>query len=297
MNTLKKYLFVLFSLGYQSLCAQEDLSKMLEDSLPKQKDYTYATFKGTRVVNGHSVELRGKGTLEFLISHRFGRLNSGFREFFGLDQATIRLGLDYTLLDRLAIGIGRSSLEKTYDAFVKYKLLRQSNTMPVTATFFASVAINGSEFSDPQKQDYFNGRLAYTYQVLIARKFGERLSLQLTPTLIHRNLVPSEEDQNDILSLGVAGRYKISKRIAIVGEYFYLFPGKTADTFFAPVALGFDIETGGHVFQLHFTNAQAMIEKQFIPLTTGNWRNGDIHFGFNILRVFDLSRKKDKPAE
>jgi predicted porin len=291
----------LFQIAISSqLYAQEDLLTLLEkDTVQKQqKEYTYATFKSTRVINGQSVETQKARVLQFLISHRFGRLNSGAYNFFGLDDATIRLGLEYGINDVLTIGIGRSSLEKTYDGFVKYKLLRQSTgagAMPVSVVLFASTAINTLTFNEPERDNLFSSRLSYTYQVIIGRKFSEKLSLQLSPTVVHRNLVAGALDQNDVYAAGVAGRYKLTKRTSLNAEYFYILPGKTADDYYNSLSLGFDIETGGHVFQLHFTNSQGMIEKFFVPATNGNWLKGDIYFGFNISRVFSLKKEDRKP--
>lgn len=271
----------------QKLQAQDDLL----DQLQQQPDtaghsYTIATFKGTRLINGHSVELRNRKVLDFIISHRFGRLNSGAYHFFGLDEANIRLGLDYGISDRLNAGIGRSSFEKVYDGFIKYKFLRQGNAAgasPLSAVAFASAAVG--TLRSPHELSLLN-RLTYTWQLLLARKFSEHLSLQLMPTLVHRNLTLSEQDDNDIYVLGAGGRYKLSKSVALNLEYYYQFNQPLPAPNQHALAIGFDIETGGHVFQLHLTNARAMQEKGFITQTTGNFFKGDIHFGFNVSRVF-----------
>ncbi|WP_222931807.1 DUF5777 family beta-barrel protein [Hymenobacter lutimineralis] len=276
--------------GAAPAVAQDSLLNQLttQDSL-RTPEPVVATFKGTRVSNGHSIETPGQGVLLFLISHRFGTLNSGAYNFFGLDQATIRLGLEYGLNDRLAVGVGRSSLEKTYDGFVKYRLLRQQPThMPVSVTLFGSTALTTLRFGNERP---FRSRLTYMYQALAARKFSPGLSLQLMPTLVHRNFVATERDNNDVLALGIAGRQKLSKRVALTLEYYYLLPGPTADDFRNSLAVGFDIETGGHVFQLHFTNSQGMIEKFFVPQTQGNFWDGDIYFGFNVSRAFGVKHK------
>lgn len=274
----------------------QDLLNQLQnqpaDSL--RREYVTATFKGTRVVNGHSVETPGAGSLVFLISHRFGMLNSGAYEFFGLDQATIRLGLEYGLTDNLTVGVGRSSLEKTYDGFVKYKAVRQSSgprPVPVSVTLLATSAVSTLKF-EPQPERSTTSRFTYTYQALLARKFSPNLSVQLMPTLVHRNYVALRRDQNDVYALGAAARQKLTKRVALTAEYYYLLPGSTADDYRNSLAVGFDIETGGHVFQLHFTNSQGMIEKFFVPQTTGNFFDGDIYFGFNISRAFQLHEQK-----
>lgn len=273
-------------------------SQGLLDELEEQQDtipevmLTSATFKGTRIINGHSVELRKEGVLEFMISHRFGRLNSGAYELFGLDQASIRIGLEYALLDKLMIGIGRSSFEKTYDGFLKYRLLQQqsgSKNIPVSVTGFSSIAINTLR-RPVDREISGKHRLDYTYQLLIARKFNDYLSLQLAPTLIHRNLTETAAMNNDLFALGFGGRMKLTKRMAITAEYFMrLSPEAELDAgYYDAIALAFEIETGGHVFQLNFTNAQAMIEEGFITETTGQFFKGDIHFGFNISRAFQL---------
>ena len=200
---MKRTFYTLFIilLGFSSgLIAQDDLMDLLGDS-PQTTDYTYATFKTTRIINAQSVENPASGVLMFLIQHRFGRINTGGYEFFGLDQATIRLGLEYGITKRLAVGIGRSSYEKTYDGFLKYKILRQSTglrKMPVSMSYYVSTAITSLKWEDQGVEDrtnYFSSRVSYTHQLLIARKFSNALSLQLLPTLIHKNLVPTTEDQ------------------------------------------------------------------------------------------------------
>lgn len=279
------------------LRAQDDLLRLLDSQTVDRQavDVAAATFKGTRIINGHSVETAAGGDLQFLISHRFGTLNSGAYQFFGLDQATIRLALEYGLTPRLMVGIGRSSFEKTYDGFAKYRLLRQSSgarSVPVSLTALTSVAAKTLRSPDPSRAFPFSTRLAYTYQLLIARKFSDRTSLQLSPTLVHRNLVESRQEENQVYAVGIGGRQKLSNRIALTAEYFYLLPGPTADRFYNSLSAGLDIQTGGHVFQLHVTNSKGMVEKLFIPETFGTWGRGDLYFGFNIVRSFSL--KPDK---
>lgn len=276
--------------------AQDDLLQQLEQQTTTEAkpDVVTATFKGTRIVNGQSVELPAAGSMQFLIGHRFGQLNSGAYNFFGLDQATIRLGLEYGLNDRLAVGIGRSSMDKTFDGFVKYKALRQTTgarAMPLTLTLLATTTITTLKFPVGADRST-SARLAYSYQALLARKFSPSLSVQLMPTLVHRNLVPTPTDDNDVYAVGGALRQKLTKRLALTAEYYYVLSGETADQTHNPLAIGFDIETGGHVFQLHFTNAQGMVDPLFIPRTTGNFFKGDIFFGFNISRSFGLNHKK-----
>lgn len=257
-------------------------------------NYTIATFKANRIINLHSIENTAKGVLDIKISHRFGFVNGGFSELFGLDQASIRIGGDFGLTDRIMIGLGRSSFEKTYDGFIKAKLLRQSNgskVMPVSASLMASTAIKTIEFQDPDRVNYFSSRLYYVFQGMLARKFNESLSLQLSPTLVHRNLVRTRSESNDVFALGFGARCKISNRSSINVEYIYVFPDQLAPGYRNSLSLGFDIETGGHVFQLHFTNSTSMIEKGFVTETIGDWANGGIHFGFNVSRVFTVGKR------
>lgn len=297
---MKKTLLILLFLGLYGHIAAQDLMEILDEETPQHKEYVSATFKGTRIINGHSVENRKKGVLEFLISHRFGRINDGIDEFFGLDNSNIRFALEYALTDDLMFGIGRSSFEKTYDGFVKYKLLKQTTgekPFPLSVSLFGSTAWKTLKDYDPDDKPDFSDRLFYTTQVLIARKFNEDLSLQLSPTYVHRNTVETDADPHDIFAVGAGGRYKISKRVSVNAEYFYtinpLESVNTKDAF----ALSVDIETGGHVFQLMVSNAITMIEKAFITETTDDFFKGDIHFGFNISRAFQIGNKKRKNPE
>jgi len=295
---LKYWLFIVGLLISLPAISQDDILSLLdEEQNTSNIQYIQNTFKGTRLINGHSTELQSKGVLEFLISHRFGRLNSGIYDFFGLDDANIRLGLDYGISDRLSVGAGRSSYEKVYDGFVKYQLVRQSTGMrkaPITVTLFGSTSVKTLKSPDSDTTIPFEQKLAYTTQLLIARKFSEKLSLQLVPSLVHRNYVSDWWDENTIIALGFGGRYKISKRIALTGEYYYRFMGRDASNISDSFSLGVDIETGGHVFQLIFTNSRQMNEKGFITETDGQWQDADVHFGFNISRVFYLNTGKKK---
>lgn len=268
----------------------EDLLALIDEE--ETTEYTYATFKTNRIINLHSIENTSKGVLDIKISHRFGFLNSGISDLFGLDQASIRIGGDYGINNWLMIGLGRSSFEKTYDGFMKIKLLRQSKgkkKMPITASFLASTAIKTGEFQNPDRINYLTSRMYFTFQSLIGRKLNESISIQLSPTLVHRNLVRTNSESNDVFSLGIGGRMKLNKRTSLNAEYIYVLPGQLAPGYRNSLSIGFDIETGGHVFQLHFTNSTSMIEKGFITETIGNWLDGDIHFGFNVSRVFSVN--------
>jgi opacity protein-like surface antigen len=279
------------------LQAQTDsLMQMLGDSLSSASGSSVVTgtFKATHVINMQTIESPAAGALNFVIQHRFGQLNSGSYNFFGLDNASLRLGLEYGLTDRLAIGIGRSSVQKTFDGSIKYKLLRQTSGMhaiPVSLSLFGSISNYTQHYTD---KEYLNAnyRTAYATQLLIARKFSGHLSVQLAPTWIHYNLVPTTGDRNDVFAIGGGARMKITNRMSINVEYNYLLPDQLVSTdVHNSFSLGWDIETGGHIFQLVFSNSQSMIETQYIGQTTGRWSKGDIYFGFNISRNFNLSKK------
>ena len=277
------------------LLAQEDLLSLLGADQEEQIEYTTASFKTNRVINLHSMESTAGGVFDFKISHRFGFLNGGLYELFGLDNASIRIGGDFGVSNRLTIGAGRSSYEKTYDGFVKYKFLRQSTgkrKMPLSGAIVASSAIKTVNWPNPDRENYFSSRLNYTFQLILGRKFSESLTLQLSPTLVHRNLVKTFQEKNDVFALALAGRIKITSRVALNGEYIYVFPDQLAPGFRNSLSIGFDLETGGHVFQLHFTNSTAMVGHGYITETIGDWRQGGIHFGFNISRVFTVKRSK-----
>jgi hypothetical protein len=272
-----------------------DLMAPLESEAAQNKavDYTTATFKTTRLVNGHTVENVGKGVLDVKISHRFGTLNKGAYELFGLDNATMRMGLDYGISKRLMVGVGRSTFQKTYDGFVKFKLLRQSTgkvSMPVTVSYVGTVALMSLKWADTSRKNYFSSRLSYTHQLIIGSKLSEGVSLQIMPTFIHRNLATYTDEPNDLYALGAGGRFKLTRRLSFNVEYYYQIPGYKVKGTTNPLALGFDIETGGHVFQLHFTNSTGMTERNFISGTTGKWEKGDVLFGFNISRVFTIGK-------
>ena len=295
------FLALILSLISFGIFAQDDLMNIINQDSTKEINYTTATFKSTRVMNGHSIERMVPGQLDVRISHRFGTLNSGGYNFFGLDQSNIHLGLEYGIFKWLMIGVGRSEFEKTYDGFAKFSILRQSSgakVMPVSVSVVTSIALKTLKFADQTRTNYFTSRLAYVTQILVARKINEAFSVQLTPSYLHRNLVATELDPNDIYALGAGARVKLSKRISLNGEYYYIANPKTylSQQIYNPLSLGFDIETGGHVFQLFFTNSLGMTEKQFIGATTGQWKKGDIHFGFNISRVFTLKKNK-KPSD
>jgi opacity protein-like surface antigen len=298
---MNRFLFILLAaVPFQRLDAQDStLLHMLNDSMEAHtgKSYVSGTFKATHIINMQTVESTAAGALSFVIQHRFGKLNSGSYNLFGLDNATLRLGLDYGITDRLNVGIGRSSYLKTFDGFVKYKLLQQTEgkQMPVSVSVLGTITnytqrITGKEYLTA------NLRTAYSGQLLIARKVSRILSLEVIPTYLHYNLVPTVADKNDVFALGMGGRVKITNRMSINAEYDYLPSNQVVSTtVHKSFSLGWDIETGGHVFQLVFSNSQSMLETQYLTQTDGTWGKGDIYFGFNISRNFNLKKHNKKP--
>jgi hypothetical protein len=279
---------LILTINCNSGLAQGDLLKQLEERSEPATEMVQGTFHTMRLINGQSVETLERGVLDFVISHRFGRLNSGAYNFFGLDDANIRLGLEYGISDRFNVGLGRNSFFKTYDGYLKYKFLRQQEgerSIPVSVVYFSNIAINTLRRTDIELD--FSQRLGFTQQILIARKFTEKLSIQLAPTYVHLNLVERSTQSSGTYALGMGGRYRITPGTSLNAEYFHRFNNLLPGTYNA-FSIGFDLETGGHVFQLHLTNARAMTETAFIPLTTGNFFGGDIHFGFNITRSFQV---------
>ena len=301
---VKKFLVIIAGFFVANISfAQDttDISKMLEDELKatdlNKTSYTTATFKTTRLIDGHSIENTAPGVLDVKISHRFGTIggaNGGAYNFFGLDNATMRLGFDYGLTHNLMIGIGRSTSLKTYDAFFKWKIVRQSTgkrKMPVTISYVPTIGL--ISFKDTATYKFFSSRINFTHQLLIGRKMSDGLSLQVMPTVVHRNY-PVDNGPNDVFAIGIGGRQKLSKRTSFNAEYYYQIPKYRVPGSTNVLSLGFDIETGGHVFQLHVTNSSSMTESNFITGNKGSWGKGDILFGFNISRVFTVGKKHNK---
>jgi hypothetical protein len=265
------------------------LLDLVKDSV-EQTEFIKNAFKSTRIINGQSIEMLGAGSLDFRILHRFGPINSGPDNFFGLDQSSVRLSFDYAPYNDLLVGIGRSTARKELDGFVKYRLLQQSigaRVFPITVVLVAGMTLWTGAFEDETVANYFTSRMGFFQQVLIGRKFSDLFTLQLSPTLIHENFVPLTTDSHDIFALGVGGRIRLTNRISMTVDWYHPFH-QLADGFYDPLAIGFDIETGGHVFQVHLSNSVGMNERAFITETTGNWLKGGIRMGFNISRVFQL---------
>lgn len=294
-------LFVCFSTVNTIAQDSTDVMANLEKETAKDEtNYTTATFKTTRVVSGQSTENTAPGVLDLRINHRFGQLNSGLYNLFGLDEASMRLGFDYGITKNIMVGIGHSTYQKTYDVFFKVKLLRQSTgkiNMPITLSYVPVVAFNTLKTNPPtDPKPSLSDRTSFTNQLIIGRKFSESFSLQLMPTYIYKDNVPNVTlpySKRNTFAMGIAGRQKISRRVSLNAEYYYQLPDTQGPLSTNVLSLGVDIETGGHVFQLHFTNSRGMTEKAFITETTGKWEDGDILFGFNISRVFNVKKTKN----
>lgn len=301
MNQSSRILFtlslaLLFSMAAQ---AQDDLLDLLDSTnVDTQSRQVFATFKTTRIVNGHSIETVKRKSLDFRVTHHFGDVsgeNGGVHTLYGLDQAAdIRIAFEWGINDRLTLGAGRSKIGELLDGYAKYRLLGQTtdNKIPVSTTLLINAGFS------PQKNlngEYNNAahRLSYTYQLLIARKFTPGFSLQLMPTVLHRNYLFNPEDQHDLFSLGIGGRLKLSKRVALLADYFHTFSQfrqQNSSLYSAPLGFGIEIETGGHVFHMFFTNNAGIVENAFIPNTTSSWTEGEFKFGFNISRTFSLGK-------
>ena len=281
--------------------AQDDLLAELNSSeQSKKSEKIIATFKTSRIVNGHSIETVARKSMDFRITHHFGDVAGdagGVHTLYGFDNASdIRIAFEFGLTDRLTLGVGRSKQSEMLDAYLKYKLLQQTtdDKMPVSVTLFTNGAIV-SQKATGTEYDNFAHRTSYTYQALIARKFNSNVSLQLMPTLLHRNYIFNSKDENDLFSLGIGGRVKLTRSLALLADYFYSFSRfrqDNASTYYNPLGIGVEIETGGHVFHMFFTNNGSILENSFLANTTSSWGKGEYKFGFNISRTFGIGKRK-----
>ena len=291
----KKIICSIFIVSFFSIKAQtQEVDLFAEKNDQKIKDITTATFKSNRIINGHSIENVGVGVLDLKILHRFGPMNLGGYELFGLDQASMRMGLDYGINKRLMVGVGRSTYLKQFDGFLKYKIIQQQTgirNIPISVSYAATMIYKSlKQSANALYDEYTSDKFSYAHQILIARKFNDQFSLQFSPTLIHYNLIATSNLPNDFKSIGVGFRQRISKRVNITSEYFFRID--KLDGYNDPLTVGLDIETGGHVFQLHVTNSTGMTERTFINETTGAWGKGDLRFGFNLTRAFTFKKPK-----
>ncbi len=304
------FLLMIASSATMPLTAQINLDSTLGNDTNRMHEVVDATFKTTRIINSQSVETIHRHELDFKVDHRFGDIagaNGGATNFFGLDNSTdIKIGFEYGITDDLNVGIARAKgatrVSQLYEANVKYRLLRQTvdGRIPVSMTAYASLTIPGvkadQNIGEATSYNGFSDRLNTVVQLIIARKFGAGLSLALHPTYIRRNTTADYDGENNLFALGIGGRLKVSRRMALVMDYFLPFRSaaskeRYADaitTLYNPLGIGLEIETGGHVFNLNFTNATAIQEMQYIPETTTSWRKGQFRWGFTISRRFSL---------
>tara|TARA_B110000003_G_scaffold18982_2_gene18527 strand:+ start:14213 stop:15103 length:891 start_codon:yes stop_codon:yes gene_type:complete len=268
----------------------QNLLDLLNEGVVEETRPVEATFKDTRIVNVQSNETPAQGVMHFVIAHRFGTLNSGIYELWGLDNAQMRMALDYGLNDRLAVGVARNTYQKTYEINVKSRLLRQSvgpEAFPLSVTWYSVAMANGLRPLEGQAMP-FSHRLSYVHQIVLARKMTEKWSLALVPSFVHRNVVETPDEVHDVWTAGVGTRWKVAPRVSLNGEYHHYLSQQFDDRFSPSLSLGVDLETGGHVFQLHVTNARGMFERSFLAEPAGKWATGDVYFGFNLSRVFTV---------
>lgn len=283
---MKKLNILFLLLPLFALSQEDDLLKEI-DSATVSETYEIAAFKGLKIVNFESTKMVPQKQLYFVVSHRFGSIKTGIEDFFGLDQAVTRLNFIYGITDGINLGVSRSSFQRTYESSLKLRLLRQKRGgSPFTVVLFNTVLLNTALDEELLPGLKFENRLGYSTQVLISKKLSSNLSLQLIPSYFHDNLVAIDEQENSQYSIGIGGRHKLTKRWSVNMDYGLHLNRASNSAFKNPFSIGFDLETGGHVFQLHFTNAQPMNTNTFLGQATGDWSDGDVFFGFNLSRVF-----------
>ncbi|MBP6557213.1 MAG: hypothetical protein KAX93_03555 [Flavobacterium sp.] len=277
----KVVLMLLFPL---SLFAQDDLLNEI-DTVKADKSKVESAFKALKIVNIESTKLAAKGDLYFIVAHRFGSIKDGFEGLYGLDNAVTQLKFVYGLTDWLTLSGART--EVAYDFSGKFLMKSQENDgFPFTIAGFASLGLNNTLKESNYPEMKFDNRLIYVTQLLISRKVNTNLSLELAPTYFHENFVIDDNQDNSQYAIGMGGRYKFAKRWSLNIDYAAHLNRSDSSPFRDPLSIGVDLETGGHVFQMHFSNSQGIHEAGFLGNTTGDWGRGDIFFGFNLLRVF-----------
>ncbi len=279
---MKRFLLSILFLPLLST-AQDDLLAEIDTAAAPEN--VEAAFKALKIVNLESTKLAAKKDLYFIVAHRFSSVKDGFEGFFGLDNAVTQIKFVYGLTDWLTIAAGRS--EQAYDVSAKYRLQPQmKDGFPISIVAFNSVAFNNTLKPSLYPNMEFSNRMTYVTQLLLSRKFSENFSFELAPTYFHENFVPNDEQDNSQYAIGAGGRYKFGKRWSVNVDYAAHLNRAGSSIYRNPLSVGVDLETGGHVFQMHFTNSQGIHEAGFLGQSTGNWSNGDVYFGFNLLRVF-----------
>ena len=295
INNRSRLLFFAFIFCAISIAKAQETSLLdaVADTTPKVEKISGA-FKSSRVIHAHSIEMVHKNNLDFRILHRFGLVSDGIKELFGLDQASMRMGFDYGLSDDFTVGVGRSTFKKEYDAFLKYRILQQSTgdkKIPVSLIITGGAMIRSIDeiSADGVYKLQAGDKTSYYFQTIVGRKFNDKFSLQFSPIYLHMNYVDAKNLDNDLFAVGGGARYKLSKHFALTMDYHHVFGSRPTGTY-DPLAIGVDIETGGHVFQLHFSNAAGMNERAFLYETTDQFFKGEIRFGFNLSRMFNLNK-------
>jgi hypothetical protein len=294
---MKKIYLVIFVMSTILLpvYAQDDLMKQLESTTPPAKEPVLATFKSTKIINVQTNETNKKRNLDFRVTHLFGNIGEesggGVHNLYGLDQSQdIRIAFHYGITDKLMVGLSRAKRDENFEGEVKYRLLEQTtdDKSPLAITLFGQSSLTGRE-NIAGLYDKFEHRMNHCAQIIFARKFSSRFSFQIVPSIVHRNIV-NVEDENDLYSIGGGFRYKFTKSASVIADYFYTLnrPEAIKDNYYDPLGIGFEIETGGHVFTIMFTNASGILENDYIPNTVDSWSDGGFKFAFNISRTFKL---------
>ena len=287
------FVFILAVFGHPA-AAQDDLMKQLQGDSVAPSEKTIATFKGFKIVNILTPETVKKKNLDFRITHLFGNMGAesggGIHTLYGFDQSNdIRIAFMYGINDRLNIGFSRLKRDENLVGELKFKAVEQTtdNKTPLTVTIYTNLAYTPKVDADLTKSVH---RMSYCTQVILAKKFSPKFSLELVPSYLHRNLV-APDDENDILSLGVGGRFKVTRSAAIIADYVYDFGRpELVPKRYDPIGFGIEIETGGHVFSLMFTNASGILENDYIANTVDNWGDGGYKFSFHISRMFSFDK-------
>jgi hypothetical protein len=287
------------------ICACLTTARAQTDSLdfddkPEQIKIRSA-FSGSTIISGQSTNVSDAGQLWVIIGHRFGTVKTGAFNAFGLDEAVMRMGFEYGILDNLSAGIGRSTAGKNYDGYLKYRLLTQakgasSGNVPATVTLFTSAAFSSQRLrllNNNSDENYFISNLVYTYQAMVSKKVSSWLTLQISPTMIHRNQTDLESLAHNAYALGTGLQIKMRGRLSLNVDYSYVWNKDeiSTRTLYDPIGIGLEVVTGGHVFKLHFTNSVGIIEKEYLLNTTDDFFKGEVRFGFTLLRSFIVKPK------
>lgn len=292
----KLSLIILIISACMSTYGQDDLLKMISQESKTEKEPVKSTFKSSKIVNAHTTEMLARRNLDFRVAHRFSNMggdNGGIHTLYGLDNSSdIRISFEYGITGNLMTGISRSKRNENYEGFIKYRLLEQKtdNSMPVSLALFVNMAVSGQNL--PEYSNTLR-RFSYFYEAVIARKFSSRFSFELAPCFLHRNYVADPQDDNDVIAIGAGGRFKITRSSAILMDYYQVFSDYLNSSgnpvkHYPPLGIGYEVETGGHVFTLMLTNSAGLLENDYLVNTTDSWAEGGFKFSFNISRVFKI---------